>query len=106
MGLNSDSSVKEIKGPERPINNQHDRAAVLAALETVDYIIVFDESDPEKLIEQVKPDVLVKGRDWEHKGVVGREFVESYGGKVVLADLVEGKSTTDTIEKMNSLKNK
>ena len=106
MGLNSDSSVKEIKGPERPINNQHDRAAVLAALETVDYIIVFDESDPLKLIEQVKPDVLVKGRDWEHKGVVGREFVESYGGKVVLADLVEGKSTTDTIEKMNSLKNK
>jgi D-beta-D-heptose 7-phosphate kinase/D-beta-D-heptose 1-phosphate adenosyltransferase len=106
LGLNSDNSVKQIKGPQRPINNQHDRAAVLAALETVDYIVVFDTPDPLKLIEQVKPDVLVKGKDWEHKGVVGREFVESYGGKVMLADLIEGKSSTDTIEKMNSLKNK
>jgi len=100
LGLNSDSSVKEIKGPDRPINNQHDRAAVLAALETVDYIVTFDEPDPLKTIEKIKPDVLVKGTDWADKGVIGREFVESCGGKVVLAPLVEGKSSTSTIEKM------
>ncbi|MFA5423873.1 MAG: D-glycero-beta-D-manno-heptose 1-phosphate adenylyltransferase [Phycisphaerae bacterium] len=103
LGLNSDSSVKQIKGPQRPINNQHDRAAVLAALETVNYIIIFDQPDPMNLISQVKPDVLVKGQDWQDKGVIGREFVESYGGKVVLAPLVQGKSSTATIEKMNSL---
>ena len=102
LGLNSDTSVRQIKGPDRPINNQHDRAAVLAALETVDYIVVFDEPTPIDLIEKVKPDVLVKGQDWAEKGVVGREFVESYGGKVALAPLVEGKSSTGTIEKMRS----
>lgn len=105
LGLNSDNSVKQIKGPERPINNQHDRAAVLAAMESVDYIVTFDEPNPMKLIEQIKPDVLVKGKDWENKGVVGREFVESIGGKVVLAPLVDGKSSTATIEKMKTLKN-
>ncbi len=103
VGLNSDSSVRTIKGPDRPINNQYDRAAVLAALETVDYVTVFDEPDPLNLIKKLKPDVLVKGEDWAEKGVVGREFVESYGGKVVLAPLVEGKSSTATIEKMKSL---
>ena len=106
VGLNSDKSVKTIKGPERPINNQHDRAAVLAALEVVDYITVFDEPDPLNLIKKIKPDILVKGEDWAEKGVVGREFVESYGGKVLLARLVEGKSSTVTIEKMKSLETK
>ena len=106
VGLNSDSSVKTIKGPARPINNQHDRAAVLAALEMVDYITVFEEPDPLNLIKKVKPDVLVKGEDWAEKGVVGREFVESSGGKVVLAPLVEGKSSTETIEKMKELESK
>jgi D-beta-D-heptose 7-phosphate kinase/D-beta-D-heptose 1-phosphate adenosyltransferase len=100
LGLNSDNSVGQIKGSGRPINNQHDRAAVLAALETVDYIVIFEEPDPLKTIEKVKPDVLVKGQDWADKGVVGRQFVESAGGKVVLAPLVEGKSSTSTIEKM------
>jgi D-beta-D-heptose 7-phosphate kinase/D-beta-D-heptose 1-phosphate adenosyltransferase len=103
VGLNSDSSVKTIKGPDRPVNNQHDRSAVLAALETVDYITVFDEPDPLNLIKEVKPDILVKGQDWAQKGIVGREFVESYGGKVVLAPLVEGKSSSATIEKIKSL---
>lgn len=103
LGLNSDSSVRQIKGPKRPINNQHDRAAVLAALETIDYIVVFDEADPLNLIKKVNPDVLVKGADWAQKGVVGREFVESQGGKVVLAPLVDGKSSTNTIEKMKEL---
>jgi D-beta-D-heptose 7-phosphate kinase/D-beta-D-heptose 1-phosphate adenosyltransferase len=106
VGLNSDSSVKIIKGPARPINNQHDRAIILAALEMVDYITLFDEPDPLNLIKKVKPDVLVKGEDWAEKGVVGREFVESLGGKVVLAPLVEGKSSTETIEKMKSMEAK
>jgi D-beta-D-heptose 7-phosphate kinase/D-beta-D-heptose 1-phosphate adenosyltransferase len=104
MGLNSDDSVRQIKGPKRPINNQHDRAAVLAALETVDYIVVFGEPDPLETIKNIRPDVLVKGADWENKGVIGREFVESYGGKVVLAPLVDGKSSTATIEKIQQLK--
>lgn len=101
LGLNSDRSVRELKGPTRPVNNQHDRAAVLAALETVDHIVVFDEADPLKMIEAVGPDVLVKGEDWAEKGVVGREFVEANGGVVKLAPLVEGKSSTDTIKKMS-----
>jgi len=103
VGLNSDASVRQIKGPQRPINNQRDRAAVIAALETVDYVTIFDEPTPIDLIKKVRPDVLVKGQDWAQKGVVGQQFVESYGGKVVLAPLVEGKSSTATIEKMKSL---
>jgi D-beta-D-heptose 7-phosphate kinase/D-beta-D-heptose 1-phosphate adenosyltransferase len=103
VGLNSDSSVKTIKGPDRPIHNQLDRAAVLAAFETVDYITIFDEPDPLKLIKKVRPDVLVKGRDWEKKGVVGADFVKSYGGRVVLAPLVEGKSSTGIIEKIKKM---
>jgi D-beta-D-heptose 7-phosphate kinase/D-beta-D-heptose 1-phosphate adenosyltransferase len=103
VGLNSDSSVRTIKGPDRPINSQQDRAAVLAAMEMVDYVTIFDEPTPLSLIRKVRPDVLVKGEDWAQKGVVGREFVESYGGKVALAPLVEGKSSTAAIEKMKSL---
>jgi len=103
VGINSDSSTKSIKGPDRPINNQYDRAAVLAALETVSYITIFDEPDPLNLIKKIKPDVLVKGQDWAQKGVIGSEFVESYGGRVILAPLVEGKSSTKTIEKIRSL---
>ncbi|MFH1615161.1 MAG: D-glycero-beta-D-manno-heptose 1-phosphate adenylyltransferase [Planctomycetota bacterium] len=103
LGLNSDSSVRGLKGEARPINNQHDRAAVLAAMESVDYIVIFEEPDPLALIKQVKPDVLVKGEDWADKGVIGREFVESQGGRVVLAPMVNGKSSTSTIEKIKSL---
>lgn len=104
LALNSDKSVKQIKGPDRPINNQFDRAAVLSGLESVDYIVIFDEPDPLNTVKKVKPDVLVKGQDWAQKGVIGREFVESSGGKVVLAPLVEGKSSSSTIEKMKSLR--
>ncbi len=103
VGLNSDDSVRAIKGPERPVNSQFDRAAVLEALESVDYNAVFDDPTPIDLIESVRPDILVKGEDWADKGVVGREFVESHGGKVVLAPLVEGKSSTATIEKLKSI---
>jgi len=103
VGLNSDRSVKMIKGSDRPINNQHDRASLLAALEMIDYITVFTEPEPMNLIRKVRPEVLVKGEDWAVKGVVGREFVESYGGKVALAPLVESKSSSATIEKIKSL---
>jgi len=103
VGLNSDNSIKIIKGPDRPINSQHDRAVVLGGLEAVDYVTIFDEPTPLRLIQQVRPDVLVKGADWAQKGVVGREFVESYGGKVALAPLVDGKSSTATIEKVKAL---
>ncbi|MBN2591349.1 MAG: D-glycero-beta-D-manno-heptose 1-phosphate adenylyltransferase [Sedimentisphaerales bacterium] len=106
VGLNSDSSVKKIKGDGRPINNQDDRALVLAALEMVDYITIFEESNPLKLIKKVKPDILIKGQDWENKGVIGSEFVESLGGKVILAPIVKDKSSTATIKKMKSLQAK
>jgi D-beta-D-heptose 7-phosphate kinase/D-beta-D-heptose 1-phosphate adenosyltransferase len=104
VGLNSDSSVRALKGPERPINNQYDRAAVLSGLETVDFITIFEEPSVLGLVKKVKPDVIVKGGDWGNKeGVVGWDFVESYGGKVILAPLVQGKSSTATIEKMKAL---
>ena len=103
IGLNSDSSVRALKGPERPINNEHDRAAVLSGLVTVDFIALFDEPGPLDLIKQVKPHVMVKGADWEGKHVIGSDFVESLGGKLVFAPLVEGKSSTATIEKMKTL---
>jgi D-beta-D-heptose 7-phosphate kinase/D-beta-D-heptose 1-phosphate adenosyltransferase len=106
IGLNSDSSTRAIKGPNRPINNQHDRAAVLAALNTIDYVVTFDELDPLEIIKKIRPDVLVKGRDWADKGVIGRQFVELHGGKVVLAPLTEGKSSTATIEKIKSISTK
>jgi D-beta-D-heptose 7-phosphate kinase/D-beta-D-heptose 1-phosphate adenosyltransferase len=104
VGLNSDGSVRALKGPERPINNQYDRAAVLSGLETVDFITIFEDPSVLPLVRQVKPDVIVKGGDWGNKeGVVGWDFVESYGGKVMLAPLVQGKSSTATIEKMKAV---
>lgn len=102
VGLNSDESVRRNKNSSRPINPQDSRAAVLAALECVDYIIIFDEDEPEALIEKIAPDVLVKGEDWAHY-VSGRETVEQNGGKVVLAPLVEGQSTTGIIRKIKEL---
>ncbi len=101
VGLNSDASVKTLdKGSGRPINDQADRAVVLGALESVDYVVLFDEPTPEGLIRRIRPDVLLKGQDWADKGVVGREFVESEGGRVVLLPLVEGRSTTGIIERI------
>jgi D-beta-D-heptose 7-phosphate kinase/D-beta-D-heptose 1-phosphate adenosyltransferase len=101
VGLNSDSSVQALnKDDARPINKFEHRAAVLSALECVDYVVGFEEADPEVLIRKIKPDVLIKGEDWARKGVVGRKFVESEGGRVVLLPLVEGLSTTDVIERI------
>jgi D-beta-D-heptose 7-phosphate kinase/D-beta-D-heptose 1-phosphate adenosyltransferase len=96
VGLNSDASVRLNKGPSRPIVPERDRALVLAALESVDYVVIFDEKEPAALIGELLPDVLVKGEDWKHY-VSGREAVEAAGGRVVLAPLVPGRSTTDII---------
>jgi D-beta-D-heptose 7-phosphate kinase/D-beta-D-heptose 1-phosphate adenosyltransferase len=99
VGLNSDSSVRRIKGPGRPINGERDRAAVLSALRSVDGVVIFDEDEPRTLIEAILPHVLVKGHDWAHY-VSGREVVEAHGGRVVLAEFSEGHSTTNTIERI------
>lgn len=99
VGVNGDESVRRLKGPERPINAVGDRMAILAALEMVDAVTLFEEDTPANLIEQVNPDVLVKGRDWADKGVVGREWVEKHGGRVVLADLVGGRSTSQMLRR-------
>jgi len=101
LGLNDDGSVRRLKGPTRPVNDLASRATVLGALAVVDYVVAFGEDTPADLIELVRPDVLVKGADWADKGVVGREFVESYGGEVVLLEMVAGHSTTATIERAN-----
>ena len=99
VGLNSDASVRRNKGENRPVNPEEDRAVVLAALESVDCVVLFDEDEPKELIAGILPQVLIKGKDWAHY-VSGREVVEANGGRVVLADLVEGRSTTDTIERV------
>jgi len=99
VGLNSDESVRRSKGPARPVNPEDDRAYVLLGLRAVDLVTVFSEDEPRDLIAELVPDVLVKGRDWAHY-VSGREIVEAAGGRVVLADLVEGRSTTATIRRI------
>jgi len=100
IGLNSDSSVRAIKGKERPINNQKDRAELLSALSFVDYVVVFSETTPEKIIKKIKPDILVKGGDWKAEDIVGGDFVKMRGGKVVSIPFVKGYSTTGLIKKM------
>jgi rfaE bifunctional protein nucleotidyltransferase chain/domain len=98
VGLNSDSSVKMIKGDKRPIVPQEDRAFILSNLSFVDYVVIFDEPTPYELISKIVPDVLVKGSDWSQENVVGRDIVEANGGKVVLIELVPGRSTTNVIK--------
>ena len=105
VGLNSDKSVRRNKGKHRPVNNEKDRAIVLAALECVDYVVIFGEDEPKHVIAKIIPDVLVKGADWAHY-VSGRDIVEKNGGKVVLAKLVKGKSTTKMIERMNAARDR
>jgi D-beta-D-heptose 7-phosphate kinase/D-beta-D-heptose 1-phosphate adenosyltransferase len=97
VGLNSDSSVRKIKGEKRPIVKQKDRAEILSALSFVDYVCIFDEPTPEKMIKILIPDVLVKGGDWAKPDIVGKDIVESCGGKVVTVPLVKGKSTKNII---------
>ena len=102
LGLNSDESVKRLKGNDRPIQNETSRATVLASLANVDLVVIFGEDTPLELICDLKPDVLIKGADYTVSTVVGAEEVMSWGGKVVLANLVEGQSTTNTIDKMSN----
>jgi D-beta-D-heptose 7-phosphate kinase/D-beta-D-heptose 1-phosphate adenosyltransferase len=101
VGLNSDESVRRLKGAKRPILSETDRAAILGALDCVDLVITFDEDTPIELIETLEPDVLVKGSDYRPERVVGKEYVESYGGKVHLVPVVEGYSTTRLAEKVS-----
>jgi rfaE bifunctional protein nucleotidyltransferase chain/domain len=102
VGVNSDRSVKTIKGSTRPINPETERAEVVAALSAVDAVVVFDEDDPQRIIDRLQPDVLAKGADWPADGIIGRETVEARGGRVVRIRLAEGYSTSAIIKKIQS----
>ena len=102
LGLNSDASVRRIKGPARPINNEQDRAEVVGALGCVDYVVVFDEPTAEELITKVHPDVYVKGGDYTLETLPEGQLVQKYGGRVELVKLVEGRSTTNVINKIQA----
>ena len=102
VGLNSDSSVRRIKGGGRPFVPQEDRAIVLASLAVVDYVVIFEEDTPYRLIQSLKPDVLVKGGDYKKEEVVGRDVVEQAGGRVVILPYVEGRSTSALIQRICS----
>lgn len=99
VGVNSDASVKRLKGPTRPVQTEADRAEILAALGCVDFTVIFTEDTPEKLIQNIKPDILVKGGDWKVEQIAGSDFVLAHGGKVMSLQFVDGKSTTKLIEK-------
>lgn len=103
LGLNSDASVRSIKGEKRPIVPQNERAEVLSALTCVDYIVVFNDPTPQKLIEALSPDILVKGADWAAKDIAGGDHVKKTGGKIRRITLVKGKSTTNIIRKILEL---
>lgn len=100
VGLNSDSSVRRLKGENRPINSQEERAEVLASLEMVDLVVIFEEDTPQELIRELKPDVLVKGGDYEEKDIVGAKEVKEWGGEVLIVPLVEGVSTTGKMREL------
>lgn len=99
VGLNSDRSVRQLKGPRRPVNPERARAEILSALRSVDGVVIFSEKTPEKLIKAIQPDILVKGGDWKKKEVVGGKFVTSYGGKIYLFPTVKGYSTTKLLRR-------
>lgn len=102
VGLNSDKSVKQLKGNTRPINNENDRALLLASLQNVDAVVLFEEATPLSLITQILPNVLVKGGDYEASEVVGAKEVLANGGKIEIVPLVAGKSTTAVIQQLNN----
>ena len=102
VGMNSDESVGRLKGPDRPVHTEGDRAQILGELESVDVVVVFADDTPVSLIEQIRPDVLVKGADYSKAQVVGADVVESYGGRVELIELREGRSTTGAIERLRT----
>ena len=100
VGVNSDRSVRAIKGPGRPITPDHERAEILAALVCVDAVVIFDEPDPQRIVDRLQPDVLVKGADWASDRIIGRETVEGRGGRVVRIPLAEGYSSSDIIRRI------
>ena len=100
VAINSDASVKRIKGRKRPIVKQLDRARIIAALEAVDFVTIFNEDTPINVIKLLSPDVLVKGADWGKNRIVGNEFVSSYGGKILNIKLAKGRSTTNLLSKI------
>ena len=102
VGLNSDASVRRLKGPTRPIVPEHDRAELLRALRVVDYVVLFEEDTPLSLIQRVRPDVLVKGGDWAVDQIVGHEFVAAYGGTTLSLPFVVGRSSTSVIERISA----
>lgn len=99
VGLNTDASVQKLKGPTRPLQNENDRAEILAALACVSLTVLFAEATPAELIQRIRPDILVKGGDWQVSQIVGGAFVQSYGGQVRSLQFIDGKSTTKIIEK-------
>lgn len=103
VALNSDASVREIKGEKRPLVPEDERAEVIAALGCVDFVVIFDEPDPQALVDLLRPDVLVKGGDWREEDVIGRESVASWGGKVVIIPHKKGLSTTNIVERIKSV---
>jgi D-glycero-beta-D-manno-heptose 1-phosphate adenylyltransferase len=100
VAVNSDRSVRAIKGPSRPINREAERAEVLAALAAVDAVVIFDEDDPHAIVSAIQPDILVKGADWAADRIIGRDVVEARGGRVVRIQFAPGFSTTAMIEKI------
>lgn len=103
VGINSDESVHRLKGPNRPVNSQHARSFTMASLVFVDAVIIFDEDTPFNLIKLVQPDVLVKGKDYDGKEIVGSDIVRARGGEVLTIELTKGYSTTHTIEKTHKV---
>ena len=103
LGLNSDASVKRLKGEQRPINKEQDRATILAALASIDAVVLFEQDTPLQLIEALNPDVLVKGGDYTKDQIAGAQYVEQHGGEVVIVPFVKGYSTTETLAKIHSL---
>ena len=103
VAINADSSVKKIKGLGRPVNSEKDRAFVLSALGSVDFVTFFKESNPAKIIKQLKPDVLVKGGDWKKEEIIGSDYVKSKGGKVYSLPLIKGYSTSRLIDSIAKL---
>lgn len=106
VGLNSDQSVRKIRGEHRPLVPQEDRAIILANLRSVDYVVIFDEETPNTLLRALAPDILVKGGDYTVEGVVGREIVYAYGGRVMTSSFTKNRSTTNVIQKIVALTKK
>jgi D-beta-D-heptose 7-phosphate kinase/D-beta-D-heptose 1-phosphate adenosyltransferase len=102
VGVNTDAGIRRLKGPKRPIINEHDRISVLEELESIDYLVPFDDDTPMRLIERIKPDVLVKGADYAREAIVGADWIESRGGRVLQVPLVNGFSTSALAERLRA----